>query len=221
MATIQFTANHQDLSTDRGYQFKFLCDKCQNGHMSSFVPSVAGTVGGILRAAGSLFGGVLGRVGSASYQMQRATGGKAHDDAFANAVAECKQFFKQCSRCGKWVCPDVCWNQKANLCEACAPDLDEEIAAGRAQAMAAAATAQLHAKAETTDYVSDVDVRKPAAAGAAAAAAACPKCGARSGGGKFCGECGAPMQVKLTCKGCGKELEGTPKFCPECGGKVG
>lgn len=218
MASIQFTANHEDLSTDRGYQFKFLCDKCHNGHMSTFVPSITGTVGGIMRAAGNLFGGVFGRIGSASYEMQRATGGKAHDDAFAAAVTECKAFFKQCTRCGKWVCPDVCWNGKAGMCEDCAPDLDEEIASARAQAMADAAKAQLHVKAQSTDYVSDVDVSK---AGAGPTTLTCPSCGARSAGGKFCGECGAPMATKVVCKGCGKELEGKPKFCPECGGKVG
>lgn len=218
MASIQFTANHDDLSTDRGYQFKFYCDKCHNGHMSSFVPSITGTVGGIMRAAGNLFGGVFGRIGSASYEMQRATGGKAHDDALATAVTECKAFFKQCTRCGKWVCPEVCWNGKAGMCEDCAPDLDEEIAASRAQAMAEAAKAQLQAKAQGTDYASDIDVSK---GGKAPAALACPACGAHTAGGKFCGECGAPLAVKLVCKGCGREVEGKPKFCPECGGKLG
>jgi hypothetical protein len=217
MASIPVTANHEDLSTDRGYQFKFLCDKCHNGHMSTYVPSVTGTVGGIMRAAGNLFGGVFGRIGSASYEVQRATGGKAHDDAFAAAVSECKQYFKQCTRCGKWVCPDVCWNGKAGMCEECAPNLDEEIASARAQAMADAAKAQLHQKAQSTDYVRDVDVSK---AGQGPSPLCCPACGARSAGGKFCGECGAPMATKVVCKGCGVELEGKPKFCPECGGKV-
>ena len=27
MPLIQFTENYEDLSTDRGYQFKFLCDR--------------------------------------------------------------------------------------------------------------------------------------------------------------------------------------------------
>jgi hypothetical protein len=217
MAPIQFTANHDDLSTDRGYQFKFYCDKCHNGHMSPFEPSIVGTVGGLFRAAGNLFGGVLGRVGNASYEMQRATGGKAHDDALAKAVAACKQHFKQCTRCGKWVCPEVCWNASAGLCEGCAPDIDEEIAASRSQAMADAAREQLMSKARSTDYADDVDVRKGSKA---PAALACPACGAKAGSGKFCGECGAPLAAKAKCGGCGVELEGRPKFCPECGGKV-
>lgn len=219
MASIQFTANFDDLSTDRGYQFRFYCDKCHNGHMSAFVPSITGTVGGILRAAGNLFGGVFGRVGDASYEMQRATGGKAKDDALSQAVSECKTFFKQCTRCGKWVCPDVCWNGAAGLCEGCAPNLEEEMTAGRSQAMASAAREQLDTKARATDYVSDVDLSKKGAP--PQAPLACPACGARSAGGKFCGECGAPLATKIACKGCGAQIEGKVKFCPECGGKVG
>jgi hypothetical protein len=218
MGTIAFTKNHQDLSTDRGYQFKFFCDKCGNGHVSAFQASVTGTVGGIFRAAGNLFGGALGRVGNASYEMQRATGGKAHDDAMAKAVAECKVFFKQCTRCGHWVCPETCWNADAGLCEACAPNVQEEIAAGRATAMADAARQQLAQKAQQTDYVADVDMKKGAKA--PASTLACPSCGAKTTGGKFCGECGTALSTKTTCKGCGAEVEGKPKFCPECGAKA-
>jgi hypothetical protein len=217
MATIAFTKNHQDLSTDRGYQFKFFCDKCGNGHVSAFQPSVTGTVGGLFRAAGNIFGGALGRVGNASYEMQRATGGKAHDDAMAKAVAECKGFFKQCTRCGHWVCPETCWNADAGLCETCAPNVQEEMAAGRATAMADAARQQLAQKAQQTDYVADVDMKKGAKA--PASTLACPSCGAKTTSGKFCGDCGAPLSSKTTCKGCGAEVEGKPKFCPECGAK--
>ena len=42
MALIRFTANFDDLSTDRGYQFRFRCDKCGNGFMSRFQTSVTG-----------------------------------------------------------------------------------------------------------------------------------------------------------------------------------
>ncbi len=218
MGSIQFTANHEDLSTDRGFQWKFFCDKCGNGRMSTFQPSVTGTVGGLFRAAGGIFGGRLGKVGDASYEVQRATGGKAHDDAMAKAVAECKTWFKQCTRCGKWVCPEVCWNAEAGLCEGCAPDLKEELAAGRAQAMADAARAQLAEKAAKTDYVSDVEMRKGAPP--SQATLACPSCGAKTTAGKFCGECGAPLSAKTKCRGCGAEVEGRPKFCPECGAKI-
>ena len=45
MGLIQFVQNYDDLSTDRGYQFKFYCDRCGNGHMSRFEASVVGTAG--------------------------------------------------------------------------------------------------------------------------------------------------------------------------------
>lgn len=218
MALIKFTANHQDLSTDRGYQFKFFCDKCGNGHMSRFQPSVTGTAGSLLRAAGNLFGGVLSRAGNSSYEIQRAVGGKAHDNAFEKAVEEAKEFFKQCTRCGKWVCPDVCWNTKAGLCEVCAPDFEEDFASNKAQAISDAARNQLHEKARETDYTSNVDMR--ATAPAPASTLSCQSCGAKTTGSKFCPECGKPAQVKLTCPGCGHQPEGSPKFCPECGVKI-
>src|ERR1700733_10014159 len=114
MSVIQFVANYDDLSTDRGYQFKFHCDKCGNGYLSSFQPSVAGTAGSLLRAAGDLFGRWASSAGNSAYEIQRAVGGKGHDSALSNAVQEGKTYFRQCTRCGKWVCPQVCWNEKAN-----------------------------------------------------------------------------------------------------------
>ena len=122
MAMIQFVHNYEDLSTDRGYQFKFYCDKCGNGHMSRYQASVTGTAGSLLRAAGNMFGGWLNSAGNSAYELQRAVGGKAHDEALQNAVAEGKEHFHQCSRCGRWVCPEVCWNAAAGQCEECAPD---------------------------------------------------------------------------------------------------
>jgi membrane protease subunit (stomatin/prohibitin family) len=52
-------------------------------------------------------------------------------------------------------------------------------------------------------------------------AVACPKCGAKTQGGKFCPECGATLAAKKKCANCGAEAEGNPKFCPECGKPYG
>ncbi len=212
MAIIKFVANYDDLSTDRGYQFKFHCDKCGNGHLSSFETSVTGVVGGLLRTAGNLFGGVLGRVGNSTYEIQRAIGGKAHDDALMRAVEEGKKYFKQCSRCGKWVCPDVCWNAERSLCENCAPDETEELAAAQAQAT----SEQIHAKARETNFVKEVDMTRKATA----ALQTCGNCGAQTKGGKFCPECGAPLPAKYDCSSCGAQNEAAVQFCPECGNKM-
>lgn len=217
MAMIRFTANYDDLSTDKGYQFKFYCDKCQNGFMSRFQMSVAGTAGSLLRAAGDIFGGVLGSAGNSAYEIQRAIGGKAHDSALETAVEEGKEHFKQCTRCGSWVCPEVCWNHGASLCESCAPDYQEEFASSHAQAKAEAARSQLHEKAQATDYASAADMS--AATSASAQAPACRSCGTKASG-KFCPDCGSAMSAKSRCTGCGHEPEGSPRFCPECGNKM-
>jgi len=209
MSLIQFVANYDDLSTDRGYQFKFYCDRCHNGHLSGFDPSITGTAGSLLRAAGNLFGGVLGQVGNSTYEIQRAVGGKAHDAALKRAVEEAKGHFKQCTRCGKWVCPNVCWNQARGLCEECAPDEQEQLAAAQAQAT----SEQIFQKARESNLVDHIDMNQKATA-------VCKQCGAKTKGGKFCPECGSPLVAAVKCSRCGVESEPSTLFCPECGNKL-
>ena len=100
MATIEFTGNYEDLSTDKGYQFKFFCEKCGNGYMSSFSASAIGIAASAAQAVGSIFGGIFGQAASGAHEIQRAIGGPAHDSALKEAVAEIRPLFKQCSRCG-------------------------------------------------------------------------------------------------------------------------
>ena len=71
---IQFVANYNDLSTDKGFQFKFNCDMYRNGYMSRFQPNAIGIAGSLLQAASSLFGW-LGGAENAAYHIQRAVGG--------------------------------------------------------------------------------------------------------------------------------------------------
>ena len=158
------------------------------------------------RVAGNLFGGVFGSVADSSYEVQRAVGGGAHDSALKEAVEENSPTYKQCSRCGNWVCEPICWNKKAGLCETCAPDLDEEMAAAQADA----AREQIQAKAREVDWTKTRDVQQ-------VSGAVCPSCGAKTQGGKFCMECGGSLSTKTACGACGHEAEGGPKFCPECG----
>jgi membrane protease subunit (stomatin/prohibitin family) len=193
MSMIWFTGNYEDLSSDKGYQFRFRCGKCSNGYLSSFKMSSLGLASSAFRAAGNLFGGILGGAANSAYEIQRAVGGPAHDAALKEAADEIAKQFKQCSRCGKWVCEPICWNRKAQLCEDCAPSAAEEIAAAQAQQEAHATPSQ--------------------------AGIACASCGAKVSGGKFCPECGKPLQLKKRCAKCGAETDGAPKFCPECGQK--
>jgi len=80
-AHVPFTDNYEDLSTDRGFQFKFFCERCGNGYMSSFQHNASGVAGDVLRAAGGLFGGLISRVADSTYDIQRAVGGPQHDTA--------------------------------------------------------------------------------------------------------------------------------------------
>lgn len=227
MALISFVSNYDDLSTDRGYQFRFRCDKCGNGHMTQFKPSTLGMAQSLLNVAGSLFGGSAS-LGNAAYEVQRAVGGKVHDAALAEAVEEARPAFRQCTRCGKWVCGEVCWNAQANQCENCAPDFREHLAANQAQAKSDAARDQLYEKARTTNYTAGVDMSAEAYVGGPTAATnlqdkklTCAGCGATvAESSKFCGECGQAV-VKAGPKTCGKcGTVSSAKFCPECGTKM-
>ncbi len=51
MAHNEFTDNYDDLSTESGYQFKFICENCGNGYMSSWKASKSGMATGLLRGS--------------------------------------------------------------------------------------------------------------------------------------------------------------------------
>jgi hypothetical protein len=94
MALIQFTRNHSDHSTDKGYKFEFFCDRCGNGYQSEFQASAVGMAGSALRTVGGLLGGFLGSVGHSTYEIERAVQGPGHDKAFREAVEETKPHFR-------------------------------------------------------------------------------------------------------------------------------
>ena len=210
MPNIPFTSNYQDLSSPRGFQFKFMCEKCGNGYMSTFEANKLGAASAAANVAASLLGGIFGRAAQTTDQLQSMVAGSQHDSALNAAVREISPIFKQCTRCGNWVCEPICWNKKAGLCESCAPDLDEEIASAQAQA----AREQAQTKARSVDYLGQRDL-------AQVAAAVCPQCGAKTQGGKFCPECGTSIAAKRACQHCGAQADGSPKFCPECGKPYG
>ncbi len=207
-----FTKNHSDHSNDTGFQFEFFCDKCGNGFRSSFRTNAVGVAGKLFKAAGSLFGGnKLWGAGHAADHLKDGLRGQAWDGAFKEAIAEIRPKFRQCTRCGNWVCPEVCWNEARALCEACAPDLGEQAAAIQAQV----AVDQLHHKARASDQTEGADL-------SVKTVAQCPNCQARvAPGARFCAECGKPTGAgavkKAFCTGCGSEKPAAAKFCPGCG----
>ena len=209
--TVAFTKNHTDHSNNEGYQFEFHCDKCGNGFRSGYAANKLGMATGLLGAAAGMFGGLLGEAAQAGGALKDALRGKAWDDAFASAIAEIKPKFHQCTRCGLWVCPDVCWNPKASLCKGCAPDFAEESASAQAQAVKNGLAAQFADKAAAADLTAGVDMKRQSAA-------VCPNCSAPATGAKFCGACGKPMApAPSACPKCKAEIPATSKFCPDCG----
>ena len=202
MALIKFVRNYRDLSTDRGFQFEFQCDRCGTGFQTSFQPSATGLASEALDTVSSLFGGLLSSAASVGDRIHSVAWERAHDGAFQKAVEEVKPSFIQCPKCVQWVCRESCWNASRGLCKGCAPDLGVEQAAAE----------------------SEVDVEevrtKAREAKTRTAQAACPKCGAAvSASGKFCPECGAPLSAEKHCVECGAKMPATAKFCPGCGAK--
>jgi hypothetical protein len=199
---IRFTKNHQDMSTDAGYQFKFFCDLCGNGFMSPFKENLGNKARSLVRGLGRLAGGVLDQVSDVALEMRRHTMGKAWDEQFRGAIEGVKPYFMQCSRCGKWVCREVCWN----LCAQCAPKLEQELAASQSEAE----LQQMRDKVKQVDFAKDLNVVDRVVA-------KCPKCGQETSGGKFCPGCGAPLSADKFCTRCGTKVPGGAKFCPGCG----
>jgi hypothetical protein len=205
-----FTKNYRDHSNDHGYQFEFFCDKCGSGFRSSFKTSSMGLAASVIQAAGALFGGSLYRAGRGAEQLKDALRGPVWDGAFKEAIDECRPRFHQCTLCGGWYCPDVCWNTERGLCESCAPNLAEHAPA----LQASAAIDQARQKVAQVDQTRGVDV-----ANAPAAVRSCPKCDAvLAGAARFCAQCGSAVATQPKfCSGCGVGLSPGARFCSGCG----
>ncbi|MGA8303629.1 MAG: zinc ribbon domain-containing protein [Thermoplasmata archaeon] len=222
MALLDHPANVDDLSGDKGFQWKFHCDICQSGYDSTFIPSkssassrrlgflssglsaVGNTIGGSM--AGGL-GGASQGVGAASqFRGMSAEWHKEHDSAFQQAVNEAKGHFQRCPRCKKYVCPDD-WNNEAGLCTADAPSLTAETQAAKAQV-------------RVEQMQESVKGQKLYDGDSSDRATLCPSCGKPAGAGKFCNNCGAPLGFKI-CPKCQHPNPPTVNFCGDCGAKLG
>jgi hypothetical protein len=211
---IGFTDNYQDRSTREGYQFEFFCERCGNGHASTFKHSVTGFGGRLLRMGGDLVGGEWGRraseLGWDSMWMRDGVRGSAWDKALQSAVEEMRPHFSQCHRCGQWVCNQICWNGDRGVCTGCAPKLDQEIAGMQARAQ----QDQLRDKIQQVDWTNGV-------AHTHQVTARCPSCRNDTGGGKYCQHCGTPLaaaaEADVFCAQCGTRLAPTALFCTGCG----
>jgi len=214
MTRIEFTKNYSDLSTDKGFQFEFNCDRCGTGYRTRFQASAMGLVSGALDTASSLFGGILGQAADLGERARSATWEKAHDDAFEKAMEELRPDFVQCPRCSSWVCRKACWNNKKGLCKECAPDLGVEMAAAQASRTVEEIWSKSKMAEEDRDMLKEKSWRE-------GVRATCPQCNAPlQNNAKFCPECGAQINLKKHCTECGAELAPNAKFCAECGHKT-
>ncbi len=210
---LEFANNYRDLSTDQGFQYEFVCDRCGSGYRTTFKPSLTGKISTALDTASNLFGGILGRAANLGERVHSATWEHAHDESFTEAVSEIKPYFIQCPRCNTWVCREKCWNTKKGLCKECAPDLGVEMAAAQAsrsveEVWAHAAMAEEDKKLTTEDWREGIT-------------ATCPNCEKPlATNAKFCPECGFSLKPKDKCPGCGAKLLPGAKFCAECGQKL-
>ena len=244
-----FTRNHDDLSTDAGFQFEFYCDCCSNGFKSTFKESSTynarkrtETLGRGASLLGNLFGGRLGSLGNAidtgsgilrdNMEDRSPQWRKEQEKCFDEAQEEVRPHFTKCPSCNKWVCSD-CWNEEEGLCISCAPRESSYVAKARSEAMrrnideAAQNATVWHGNIEERTTICP-HCGKPAgngkfcsSCGQSLSMLKCPKCGSPvQPGTKFCGECGSPVGGNPVCPKCGKENEPGTKFCGECGTKL-
>lgn len=207
---IEFVRNYRDLSTDTGFQFEFICDRCGAGYRTRFEESTVAKVSGVLDAASSVFGGFFNTAANLGGRVRSAAWERQHDEAFLRATQEMRPDFVQCPRCQNWVCRKQCWNTKRGLCKECAPDLGVEMSA--AQASRSVEEIWAHAAmAEEDKKLGKEHWRQTIRA-------TCPECEAPlASNAKFCPECGAKLKSSNHCVECGAKLTPGAKFCPECG----
>jgi membrane protease subunit (stomatin/prohibitin family) len=206
MSEIQFSDNHQDLSTDTGFQFEFYCEGCHDAWRSPFDRYATGTADSVLGMAESVFGGIFSSARNAIGHVRSAGWQKARDEAFRTAVEEARAHFHRCPRCANHYC-DNCWNADEGTCTVCVPLLDAELAAIQRQAKIDRAREAAYERAT----VSEEDLQQRVVS--------CPECSAPVGRAKFCPECGTPVALKRNCGSCEAEIPASAKFCPECGAK--
>ncbi len=211
--SIEFVNNYSDLSTERGFQFEFHCNRCGTGHRTRFQTWTTGEVSNALDAANSLFGGIFSKAADLGERVRSAAWQRAHDQAFEDAIAAIRPQFVQCPRCSSWVCRKSCWNTKRGMCKNCAPDLGVEMSAAQSSKAVEAAWSNAAMSAEDKKTV-EGDWNETIHA-------TCPQCEAPlAGNAKFCPNCGAKLQTAAFCKECGAKLPPGAKFCGECGAKV-
>ncbi|MDO8886759.1 zinc ribbon domain-containing protein [Candidatus Oleimmundimicrobium sp.] len=217
---IGFTDNFADNSTEAGFQFTFYCDICREGYKTRFTESKTYKKGRFFKGLGSMVSAAAQMTGkyNIGYGIERGTDvigekfkgmspawQKEHEEAFELAQNEAKEHFHRCPKCTKWVCEND-WNEQEGLCTVCAPRINVEVAAAKAEK----AVSDIKEKAAKTQvFTGKIESKQTI----------CPQCGKPAGEGKFCSNCGAPLAL-IKCSKCGAENPAGTRFCGECGTKL-
>ena len=217
-----FTRNHEDNSTEAGFQFTFYCDICSNGHRSAFIESKSHKKNAAIRGFGqgvmaltNLFGDKLNDIGlsvgrgadiiSERFNGMTAEWQKEHEAAFEAAQREAVAHFHRCEGCRRWVC-DADFNEVEGLCVECSPRENVAVTMAKAQAMQRNLD---EAANEQTVWSGQLESKTTT----------CPSCCKPCGSGKFCSNCGAALAAGK-CPACKADLPDGSRFCPECGHKI-
>lgn len=211
-----FVSHVDDLPSASGFAFRFHCDRCPRSY--EVAPKAKSLKERVMRAAVQKIGGVARE---ATEVLAEVSIGSPHYVAAKEAAtAEAARLFAHCSGCGKWVCREACFNGKAQRCESCSPNLEEEAAVRQMRELDRRAAERKAA--EDARYDRAVVAKVTPAPVAAPAGTSCPKCGAAGKSGKFCNVCGAPLlPPKPSCGACGAEQEPGARFCNSCGTALG
>lgn len=129
------------------------------------------------------------------------------------AWSEVKGYFRECATCHQITCLSD-FDEQTGFCREDSPRSNEI-----AQAEAEQAASVVKGIANVFGIGDAIAKASEAAQQAAKAANTCPKCGAATGGAKFCPECGEKQPRAANCPSCGAATGGA-KFCPECGTKL-
>ena len=189
--------NYEDLSTDKGFQFRFYCERCTDGFTSRFVPLRRPS---LVEAAGDGARRSIGVTAPEDDEEVRA-------GALKKAVAEMERHLRLCRKCSQWVCIHSCWNSEEKLCKECAPKEDEEVGAA-------------------PDEIADEDqpAGAPHPAGGKRESGPrlveCIHCRAMVEDRSFCSECGESLRGANVCPECDADMAAGAKFCSICGAKL-
>jgi hypothetical protein len=207
---VPFTGNVTDLGNENGFQWEFRCNRCGNGFQSAFEQNVKARGRGVLRAAGRWFGGPVETFSEGVESFNAYTWGAEQsatkDRAFVRAVEQVRPNFRQCRGCGRWSCAQFCWNDAIGQCQECSPLVAEEIARAQADAQ----RYQYREQALQQDWTQGRDMGRPPNL-------RCNTCGGSTSGGRFCQQCGQPLQIAVHCAQCGASAAQGALYCQDCG----